>query len=67
MTSYIEDNPSQIVNKEAPFGKTRRYEFDASLHKSLNAELKHLYTAITRAKCNLWIYDSHIVKRLPIF
>ena len=26
--------------------------------KSLLAELKYLYTAITRAKVNLWIYDS---------
>ena len=67
MTSYIEDNPNQIVNREAPFGETRRYEFDASLHKSLNAELKYLYTAITRAKCNLWIYDSNRVKRSSIF
>ena len=34
--------------------------------KSLLAELKHLYTAITRAKVNLWIYDSS-KKRLPAF
>ena len=26
--------------------------------KSLSAELKHLYTAITRARVNLWIYDE---------
>ncbi len=32
--------------------------FDESQHKILNAELKYLYTAITRAKCNLWIYDN---------
>ena len=67
MTSYIEDNPNQIVNKEASLGETRRLDFDASLHKSLNAELKYLYTAITRAKCNLWIYDSDRVKRSPMF
>ena len=34
--------------------------------KSLLAELKHLYTAITRAKVNLWIYDSS-EKRPPAF
>ena len=34
--------------------------------KSLLAELKHLYTAITRAKVNLWIYDSS-KKRPPAF
>lgn len=42
-------------------------EFDEGQHKSLNAELKYLYTAITRAKCNLWIYDSHEEARLPMF
>ena len=26
--------------------------------KSLSADLKHLYTAITRARVNLWIYDE---------
>ena len=29
--------------------------------------MKYLYTAITRAKCNLWIYDSDENNRLPIF
>ncbi len=29
--------------------------------------MKYLYTAITRAKCNLWIYDSDVEKRLPVF
>ena len=42
-------------------------KFNKSQHKSLNAELKYLYTAITRAKCNLWIYDSDEAKRLPVF
>ena len=41
--------------------------FDEVQHKSLNAELKCLYTAITRAKCNLWIYDSNINARQPMF
>ena len=41
--------------------------FDPKVHKSLNAELKYLYTAITRAKCNLWIYDSDRKNRLPMF
>ena len=42
-------------------------KFDECKHKSLNSELKHLYTAVTRAKCNLWIYDSDEVKRRPMF
>ena len=50
------------------FGENpRKLVFDESTHKSLNAELKYLYTAITRAKCNLWIYDSDKNKRLPMF
>ncbi len=45
----------------------RSRPFDPKLHKSLNAELKYLYTAITRTKCNLWIYDSNQKSRLPMF
>ena len=50
-----------------PLGKTRQLQFNESQHKSLNPELKYLYTAITRAKYNLWIYDSDKSKRLPMF
>ena len=35
--------------------------------KSLNAELKHLYTAITRARSNLWIYEENAEIRMPAF
>ena len=45
----------------------RSCTFDEKQHKSLNSELKYLYTAVTRAKCNLWIYDSDNKKRLPAF
>lgn len=45
----------------------RPLEFSERLHKPLNAELKYLYTAITRAKCNLWIYDADEKKRLSVF
>ena len=34
---------------------------------SLSSDLKYLYTAVTRAKCNLWIYDTDEEKRLPMF
>ena len=47
--------------------KPRPLEFDKKRHKSLNAELKYLYTSITRAKCNLWIYDESKEKRNPMF
>ena len=33
-------------------------DFASQAHKHLNAELKILYTAITRAKRNLWICDN---------
>ena len=45
----------------------RSHQFDPKLHKSLNSELKYLYTAVTRAKCNLWIYDSDPKSHLPMF
>ena len=70
VTSYLESHPSYIVNhgKIPGYDKApRSLEFDKSRHMSLSSELKYLYTAITRAKCNLWIYDSHKEKRLPIF
>ena len=68
MTSFIENNPDQIVKKDSTFfTKPRSLEFNQTHHKSLNFELKYLYTAITRAKSNLWIYDSDEGKRLPIF
>ena len=42
-------------------------QFNECEHMPLNAELKILYTAITRARCNLWIYDSDADKRAPMF
>ena len=47
--------------------KPRPIEFNEEEHKSLNPELKYLYTAITRAKCNLWIYDENSKKHDPMF
>lgn len=35
-------------------------------HLALNFELKYLYTAITRAKCNLWICESNKEKSDPM-
>lgn len=33
----------------------------------LNGELKQLYTAVTRARVNLWIFDEDSEKRAPAF
>lgn len=68
VTGFIEDSPYLVKRKERMFDTIpRRLEFDERKHMSLNAELKYLYTAITRVKCNLWIYDSDKEKRLPMF
>ena len=70
VTDYIESCPDLLASKADNQGfedKPRPLKFDEQHHKSLNAELKYLYTAITRAKCNLWIYDSDKKNRLPMF
>ena len=71
VTSFIDSEDQQhtlVCNESHAFeSKPRPLPFDERHHKSLNPELKYLYTAITRAKCNLWIYDEDESKRLPIF
>lgn len=41
--------------------------FDPEKHKLLESELKFLYTAITRSRVNVWIYDESRDKREPFF
>ena len=48
-------------------GRPRPLTFDPNLHKILNSELKHLYTALTRAWVNVWIFDQDADKRAPMF
>lgn len=45
----------------------RPLRFDPVRHVILCEELKHLYTAITRAKNNVIIFDSNAKKRAPFF
>ena len=68
VTSYLEmsQNRNKIENEKPLSGHPRSVSFDPALHKSLNSELKYLYTAITRTKCNLWIYDANMKNRLPM-
>jgi len=47
--------------------KKREQAFDATEHSILLAELKHLYTAITRARCRVIVYDDDREKRAPMF
>ena len=41
--------------------------FDENKHKILNSVLKHLYTAVTRARTNVYIFDEDEEKRAPMF
>jgi len=48
-------------------GHLRMEQFDDRKHVLLCEELKHLYTAVTRAKNNLIIFDKNEAKREPMF
>ena len=48
-------------------GHLRPLVFDDRSHVLLSEELKHLYTALTRAKGNVVIFDSDPVKRAPFY
>ncbi|XP_060580921.1 TPR and ankyrin repeat-containing protein 1-like [Ruditapes philippinarum] len=48
-------------------GRPRPLDFDPNQHKILCSELKQLYTALTRARVNVWIYDEDPEKRAPMF
>jgi hypothetical protein len=45
----------------------RKREFNTEADRLLNSELKHLYTAVTRPRVNLWIFDEHKERRGPMF
>ena len=55
---------SDVLNSE---DRPHPLDFNPDKHKILNSELKHLYTAITRARVNVWIYDEDIETRKPMF
>lgn len=46
---------------------TRPLQFDTDKHKVLNSEFKFLYTAITRARVNVWFFDEDEEARAPMF
>ena len=48
-------------------GMFRPLEFNEQAHQILCTELKHLYTAITRARVRVVIYDEDPVNRAPLF
>ncbi|XP_069776422.1 TPR and ankyrin repeat-containing protein 1-like [Narcine bancroftii] len=57
----LEETLDDIVPQSRPL------EFSSEQHKLLNCELKQLYTAFTRARVNLWIFDENKGKRAPAF
>lgn len=65
--NYLDENPNLVTSKEKVHKPRPLKRFDECEHKALNAELKFLYTAITRARCKLWICDSNSDKRASMF
>ncbi|XP_064647106.1 TPR and ankyrin repeat-containing protein 1-like isoform X2 [Lineus longissimus] len=47
--------------------RPRSLDFNPEKHKILNSELKHLYTAVTRARVNIWFFDEDEEARAPMF
>ena len=48
-------------------GMLRSMDFNEQAHQILCSELKHLYTAITRARVRVIIYDEDAACRAPLF
>jgi hypothetical protein len=48
-------------------GVLRTLDFNEHTHAALCLELKHLYTAITRARVRVVIYDEDAASRAPLF
>ncbi|XP_067417029.1 TPR and ankyrin repeat-containing protein 1 isoform X2 [Emydura macquarii macquarii] len=75
ISSFIasSDSPGESrVVIETPLEKntatqSRPSVLNPEMYKMLNGELKQLYTAITRARVNLWIFDENSDKRAPAF
>ncbi|MBZ3888912.1 TPR and ankyrin repeat-containing protein 1 [Sciurus carolinensis] len=66
--SREENWPLVEVPLEKPSSsQTRSLMVNPEMYKLLNGELKQLYTAITRARVNLWIFDENLEKRAPAF
>ncbi|KAM5191184.1 TPR and ankyrin repeat-containing protein 1 isoform 2-T2 [Callospermophilus lateralis] len=66
--SREENWPLVEVPLEKPSSsQTRPLMVNPEMYKLLNGELKQLYTAITRARVNLWIFDENLEKRAPAF
>ncbi|NXY88396.1 TRNK1 protein, partial [Alcedo cyanopectus] len=74
ISSYTPESEVQVGSKlliEVPLedatGMQKRTPFNVEMYKMLNGELKQLYTAVTRARVNLWIFDEDSEKRAAAF
>ncbi|XP_023368914.1 TPR and ankyrin repeat-containing protein 1 [Otolemur garnettii] len=75
ISSFTPSSDSREENRplvEVPLEKlsssqSRSLMVNPEMYKLLNGELKQLYTAITRARVNLWIFDENREKRAPAF
>jgi len=47
--------------------ETRHLDFNADTHKILETELKMLYTAVTRARVNIFIAETNTESSRPMF
>ena len=57
----------EITEDSVSVQRSRPLEFDPEKHKVLNSEFKYLYTAITRARVNVWLFDEDNESRAPVF
>ncbi|XP_068702489.1 TPR and ankyrin repeat-containing protein 1-like [Montipora foliosa] len=77
VTSYLENQSkanalaptwlAEITEDEVAVHHSRPLKFDPEKHKVLNSEFKYLYTAITRARVNVWFFDEDEDARAPVF
>ena len=59
------DAPKVQMHMLSP-NRPRPLEFDAHKHKLLASELKQLYTAVTRARDRVWLFDESADLRAPM-
>ena len=58
---------TEITEESVQMKHSRPLEFNPEKHKVLNSEFKYLYTAITRARVNVWFFDEDKDARAPVF
>jgi tetratricopeptide (TPR) repeat protein len=64
--SPAQDQKWRIFLADVPDNEERYPEFDHQKHNILATELKILYTALTRARARLWIWDLNKTKLKPM-